>query len=270
VLTATSLVRRRAAIFFGMLLFSPIILLLLFTPPIAHADQGGYVVTAVDPNNMTAEQKAAMQNDSSGFNEISFWQLPLWIQISCISSLSIFTLISSLMVLPLVSRRFNKNENHNRVSVLSFISGNPGCTAPELARQIDINIGTVRYHIHKLCDEGRIVLVKMGKYSRLFVNKSAFDEREKLIASHLRSDASRSIISVIMENPGINNQKLSEKLCMEKSLVYRHVQKLLEDNIITYEWEGKSKLYYIDMDAKPALIELMPLHYQCPGLMKEK
>src|SRR5208337_4308320 len=107
-----------------------------------------------------------------------------------------------------------------------------------------MNIGTARYHIHRLQDEGRIVMARIGKYTRLFVNKSTYDDRDKLIAASLRNDTSRAIIGAIMETPGISNQMLSEKLAMEKSLVYRYVQKLLDDHIVTFEWEGKNKLYY--------------------------
>jgi predicted transcriptional regulator len=177
--------------------------------------------------------------------------------------------VTCLLFVPLVIRRFRKNESFNKGAVLTYITNNPGCTAPELARDQKMNIGTARYHVHRLQDEGKIILSRIGKYTRLFVNKSTYDDREKLIASCLRNDTCLGIVSAIMETPGINNQKLSEKLGMEKSLVYRHMQKLLDDNIVTFEWEGKNKLYYISMDSKETLIKLMPLHYQCPGLKKE-
>jgi predicted transcriptional regulator len=93
------------------------------------------------------------------------------------------------------------------------------------------------------------------------VNSHTYDDREKLIASYLRSDSSRLILSTLMESPGISNQGLSDKPGMEKSLVFRYMQKLLEDGIDTFEWEGKNKLYYIDQSAKEPLIRLMPRNY---------
>lgn len=230
---------------------------------------GGYIVTTVNVSNLTPQQRAELFNNSSSPTPVQFWQLPLWIQLSVLSSMSVVLAMSCLLFVPLVIRRFRRGESNNKDAILSYIAGNPGCTAPELARDNKMNIGTARYHIHRLQDEGRIVMARIGKYTRLFVNKSTYDDRDKLIAASLRNDTSRAIIGAIMETPGISNQMLSEKLAMEKSLVYRYVQKLLDDHIVTFEWEGKNKLYYISMDAKETLIKLMPLHYQCPGLKKE-
>jgi predicted transcriptional regulator len=129
-----------------------------------------------------------------------------------------------------------------------------------------MNIGTVRYYIHRLEDESRIVLRKFG---RIFVNSHTSDDREKLVASHIRNDTGRLILGILMETPGVSDQMLADKLGIEKSLAYRYIQSLLDDGIIMSEWEGKSKLYYIRQDAKEPLIKLMPLHYQCPGLLKE-
>ncbi len=225
-------------------------------------------MSGYDAENYTAGQPGAVVDDSGADSSVSFFQLPLWIQLYSLPMI-IFGLATSFFAAFFVVRRVRKNENDNKQAVLTYISGNPGCTAPELSRERDMNIGTVRYHIKKLEDEGRIVLAKIGKFSRLFVNRSTYDDREKLVASHLRNDTSKAIIQAIMESPGINNQKLSEKLGMEKSLVYRYVQKLLDDHILDFEWEGKSKQYYINTGSKETLIKLMPLHYQCPGLMKE-
>lgn len=238
-------------------------------PPSATVYPGGYIVmSGYDAENYTAGQPGAVIDDSGADSTVSFFQLPLWIQLYSLPMI-IFGLATSFFATISVVRRVRKNDNDNKQAVFTYISGNPGCTAPELSRDRSMNIGTVRYHIKKLEDEGRVVLAKIGKFSRIFVNRSTYDDHEKLIASHLRNDASKEIIQAIMDCPGINSQRLSEKLVIEKSLVYRYVQKLLDDGILTFEWEGKSKQYYIDINAKEALIKLMPLHYQCPGLMKE-
>jgi predicted transcriptional regulator len=236
-------------------------------PPGAEVYPGGYIVTHPQDNLTVEERAAAMNNSTAVYGGVSFFELPLWIQLYVLPGLLLGIVTSFLAVAFVV--RHKKSENQNKRGVLAYVSGNPGCTAPELARGKNMNIGTARYHIQRLQDEGRIVLAKIGKFSRIFVNSHTYDGREKRIASHLHGDTSRLIISALMEAPGISNQALSEKLGMEKSLVYRYMQKLLEDGIVTFEWEGKNKLYYIDTSAKEALIKLMPLHYQSPGLKKD-
>ena len=234
---------------------------------INETPDGELIVVPADMDNLTPEQRA--QIDTGGADgTVSFWQLPLWIQLYVLPGL-LLGAISSLALGAAIVVRHRRRENKNKQGVLAYVSGNPGCTAPELARDRRMNIGTARYHIQRLQDEGRIVLQKIGKYSRIFVNSHTYDDREKLIAAHLNSESSLLIIKTLMETPGLSNQKLSEELGMEKSLVYRYMQKLLDDRIVTFEWEGKNKLYYIDTGAKEVLIKLMPLHYQCPGLKKE-
>jgi predicted transcriptional regulator len=233
-------------------------------PPGSIVYEGGYVMIPGNASNYTAGPV-----DSGGADRsVGFLELPLWIQLYALPGM-LLGLLTTLLAVAFVVRRVRNNENDNKQAVFTFITGNPGCTAPELARGRNMNIGTARYHIQRLQDEGRIVLEKIGKYSRIFVNSHTYDDREKRIASHLHNDTSRAIISTLMETPGISNQMLSEKLGMEKSLAFRYMQKLLEDGIVTFEWEGKNKLYYIDISAKETLIKLMPLHYQCPGLKKE-
>jgi predicted transcriptional regulator len=233
-------------------------------PPGAEVHEGGYIVMPYDPNSTVA----GPVDNSGADGTVSFLELPLWIQLYALPGI-IAGVALSFIGAALVVRRARKNDNGNKREVLTYISDNLGCTAPELARGRGLNIGTVRYHIRRLQDESRIVLQKIGKYTRIYVNSHTYDDREKLIASHLRSDPSRLILGTLVQTPGISNQKLSEKLGMEKSLVYRYMQKLLDDDIVTFEWEGKNKLYYISQNAKEPLNKLMPLHYQCPGLMKE-
>jgi predicted transcriptional regulator len=257
------------------------LLLYLVTPHHSQDDDGGYVVTFPNASNDTAgglvvvsgynvsltPEQAALADTGGADGTVNFWELPLWIQLYALPGM-IVGLAVSLLAAAFVVRRARKNENENKREVYTYITDNPGCTAPELARGRGLNLGTARYHIHRLKDEGRIVLQKIGKYTRIFVNSHTYDEREKLIAAHLHSDNSCRIIGALMDAPGISNQRLAEKLGMEKSLVFRHVQRLMDDGIVTFEMEGKSRLYFISQDAKDPLIRLMPRHYQCPGLMK--
>ena len=249
-------------------------------PPGAQVYPGGYYSIPYDPGNHTGAGGGIEVTpgynvsfppegaDTSGADgTVSFFELPRWIQLYALPGI-LFAAVTSFFAAAAVVRH-RKRENKNRRGVLAYVSGNPGCTAPELARGKGMNIGTARYHIQRLQDEGRIVLERIGKYTRIFVNSHTYDDREKLIASHLHSDSSLLIIKTLMETPGLSNQMLAEKLGMEKSLVYRYMQKLLDGRIVAFEWEGKNKLYYIDTDAKEVLIKLMPLHYQCPGLLKD-
>ena len=112
-------------------------------------------------------------------------------------------------------------------------------------------MGTVRYHIQRLESEGKIVLKKIGKFTRLYRNSSTYDDREMVIASHVRNETSRQILEAILESPGMTNHSLSERFNLDKSTVYVHMQKLINDEIVVSQIDGKQKLYFIAEAAKP-------------------
>jgi predicted transcriptional regulator len=126
----------------------------------------------------------------------------------------------------------------------------------------------VRYHIQRLESEGKIILKKIGKFTRLYRNSSTYNDREMVIASHVRNATSRQLLEAILECPGMTNQRLSERFNIDKSTVYVHMQKLISDEIVVSEIDGKQKRYFIADTARPAVIKLLPLNYQCPGMLR--
>ena len=220
-----------------------------------------------DPN-LTPEQRSHI-DDSGADGTVSFWQLPLWIQVSCLWG-ALLTVACSLLVLPLAVRRIKSPfDNQNRQEVFNYIKDNPGCIGPDVSRATGMNKGTVRYHIQWLESEGKIVLKKIGKFMRLFKNSSTYDEREKLVAAHLHNDTSKAIIETLMDHPGSTNQEIADHIKVEKSLIYRYLQQLLKDGIASAEDDGRHKRYFITEAARPAVIKLLPRNYQCPGMIRE-
>jgi predicted transcriptional regulator len=238
----------------------------------------GYIITPGNPANYTPEERSllhmtdadlAAMNNSTGPVAVSFWQLPTWIQISFLSG-SLVALAGAITLFPLVVRKIRSPmDNENRKSVLNYIHDNPGCTAPEVSRDQGMNMGTVRYHIQRLELGGKIILKKIGKFSRIYRNASTYNGREMVIASHLRNETSRKLLQATFETPGMTNQALAERFNIDKSTVYVHMQKLLDDDIIFSEVEGKQKRYFVQESAKPVIIKFMPLNYQCPGMKWE-
>lgn len=124
------------------------------------ADSGITVISGYDANLSEGREYV----DTSGSDGlVSFFDLPLWIQLRYLPIALFGGLATFFGTLSVVRRR---KENLHKGDVLTFIKENPGCTAPEVSRGRNLNIGTVRYYIKKLEDEGRIVLAKIGKFSR--------------------------------------------------------------------------------------------------------
>jgi len=229
----------------GVLLF--VLFVFSFT---AHAEKGGYTVEPYTPQEELIDTTGA---DAT----ISFWELPLWIQIAYVSGI-ILASWGLFKVIPIVLARIkNLLENQNRQGILKYILNNPGCTIAEISDQQGINRGSVKYHIYTIEYEGKIILTKIGKFIRLFQKSGAFKDNEQKMAAHIKSETSRLILRTIFENPGITNQELTDKFHLDKSTIHWHIQRFRNDNIVVFKQEGKYKRYFINTDAKMILLRFI-------------
>ncbi len=197
--------------------------------------------------------------DSTGADAtITFWDLPLWIQVYYVSGL-LMALLVSLKIFPAVIsciKRFIKNQNRQNIS--KYIVDNPGTTKAEISSNLGINRGTVKYHVHKLESDSKIASMKVSKFTKLFKNSSELKNDEKIITSHIRGETSRILLWSILENPGITNQELAKTLRLDKSTVHWHANKFLADDMIRFEKEGRYLKYYVKDDVAVVMPVLYP------------
>ncbi|NOR59978.1 MAG: winged helix-turn-helix transcriptional regulator [Methanosarcinales archaeon] len=220
--------------------FLSLFIFLIFSTT-ALSDDGGYVVRPHVEDGMGV--------DSTGADAIiTFWDLPLWIQVYYVSGL-LMALLVSLKIFPAVIsciKRFVKNQNRQNIS--KYIVDNPGTTKAEISNNLGINRGTVKYHVHKLESDSKIASMKVSKFTKLFKNSSELKNDEKIITSHIRGETSRILLWNILENPGITNQELAKTLRLDKSTVHWHAHKFLADDMIRFEKEGRYLKYYVKDD----------------------
>lgn len=228
-----------------------LIFFLFFFSIAAHAQKGGYTEDSVPTQNGPIDTSGA---DAT----ISFWKLPLWIQIAYISGI-ILASLGLFKIIPVVLGRIkNLLENQNRQGIFKYILNNPGCTIAEISDKQEINRGSVKYHINKLKSEEKISFIKMGKFLRLFQNSGAFKVNEQKMAAHLKNEISRLLLWAILENPGITNQELTDKFHLDKSTIHWHIQQFRKDNIVLFEQEGKYKRYFVNADVEMTLLRFIP------------
>ena len=230
--------------------FLSLFIFLIFSTT-ALSDDGGYVVRPHADDGVDVDSTGA---DAT----ITFWDLPLWIQVYYISGLLVAFLVSFKIFPAIISciKRFIKNQNRQNIS--KYIIDNPGTTKAEISSNLGINRGTVKYHLHKLESDGRIASIKVGKFTKLFKNSSELKNDEKIITSHIRGETSRILLWSILENPGITNQELAKTLRMDKSTVHWHAHKFLADDMIRFEKEGRYLKYYVKDDVAVVMPVLYP------------
>jgi len=143
-----------------------------------------------------------------------------------------------------ISKR-NVLEHDTRQSVFSAISGNPGIDVPMLARTTGINENTLRYHLVKLVESGRITyLVKPGVI-RYFLNQGSYSPAKQVLIHYLWSDTPRNILLLLRSNPGSSRQQISDALGITGPSVTRHMEHLINDGIVENRSPGRSNHYYL-------------------------
>lgn len=228
---------KKFIIFFILLLLSTII-------SVAHA---GFSVETYSP--------PAGSFDASGTdNLVSFFDLPLWIQISWITG-CILGILGLITLWPFIlSRIQNVLKSENRLTLLQYIGNNPGCTITDLSNGTGINRGTVKYHLYMLLAQRKIVRRKSGRVSYLFTN-GGMQLEKKQIYGYIRNPAKRQILSEILTSPGISNKEIAKKLQLGRSTVHWHLQQLLDEKIVVGRWDGRNMNYVLLPDVEDILRE---------------
>jgi len=225
------------------ILLATIILFFFFTSPCYCKDY--VILTQPDPN---------LINDDSGADaNITFWDLPLSLQLITISSL---VLALGWKLAAILVARIKDDNNEKRLKILQFIERNPGITVNSVKRDLRLKRGTVRYHISVLKEAGKIILLKNGNYINLFSkdHKVLDNIYSREIEPYLQGITCKKICWLIYENPGITNKEISEELRLARSTISTHIQKLKEFGYLVTEPNGKFTRYFLDENFHPDMV----------------
>ncbi len=91
-------------------------------------------------------------------------------------------------------------KNQNRLSLFQYIVDHPGVTAADMAKDIGMNMGTIRYHLLILSLNHKIVLHRDdSKFLRYFKNSGAYTDSEKVLLSVIRRKPLQKIVNALIE-----------------------------------------------------------------------
>jgi len=192
-------------------------------------------------------------SDTLGADRIvSFFELPLWVQAAWIISvlLGIFGAIKyGALILEKVKITL---QNKNRAAILEYMANHPGCTITDLSKNTGINRGTVKYHLSVLLIERKIVRKNDGKLSYLFANAGPALEK-KQIYGYIMSHPKQEILTIILNEPGISNKEIAERLLLDQSTVYWHLRQFLDEKMVVSRWDGRNMKYSLSPDVEDIL-----------------
>lgn len=163
-------------------------------------------------------------------------------------------------VLGAVTRaRDRLEDNRNRRSLFQYIVDHPGVTAADMAKELGINMGTIRYHLFILSLNHKVVIHKdKGKFLRYFKNSGAYTDSEKALVSMMRRKPLQKIVHALIEKPRLSGPDLAKELDISDQAIYRHIAELQERDIIEkFQGNDRNIVYSIKGDRVEQIKRLM-------------
>jgi predicted transcriptional regulator len=176
---------------------------------------------------------------------LSFYELPLSLQIVYISGLLGVSIVFYKFLPLFLGRIKRKCTNPNRDKILSYIVVNPGNTIADIEKDLGLNRSSIRHHVRMLHLYDKISIVKKCKFTLLFENSDNYTGIEQKIAFAMRNSTRKSILTSIVQNPGITNQEITETFDIDKSTVHWHISDMYNEGLIDFDNDGKFKRYFL-------------------------
>ena len=188
------------------------------------------------------------------------WNVPLSILILefvCVSAPALFIPVQLLFSLSVWLRLGQKRlayrnvlENETRNAVYTCVRENPGIHISTLLQMLEMNIGTLRYHVGVLCRMGKVVAERNCTGMSYYANAGTSSDLEKKIAGFLDEHPKSRILSLILQHPGITRKDLASRLITSGPNVTWHMRSLVREGIVRSERDGRNVRYYLCPDVK--------------------
>jgi predicted transcriptional regulator len=128
--------------------------------------------------------------------------------------------------------------------IYDHIKNNPGSHLRKISRSMDIQMGTLRYHLDYLEKKEFITSRKEGNLKTYFTaGRLSVDDIN--ITPLLQQKRFRDIILMIIITPGITHGEIIEQLSMRPSTLSKYTKILEGRGIIHHEKNGREKHFYL-------------------------
>lgn len=150
--------------------------------------------------------------------------------------------------------KFIDGEN-NSEKILHYIRQNPSTHLRQIADNLNISLGAVRYHLVTLEKNEKIISEKNAFYKYYF-SIDTFPEHERKTLKVLHHETTREILLYLIENTNVHQNEIAEKLGITAASVNWHAKRLISLEIISMSKKGKFVTYQLSIQPKD-VIKLM-------------
>jgi predicted transcriptional regulator len=155
-----------------------------------------------------------------------------------------------LLVVPLyVKRKHDKVlENFVRGQIYGFVQANPGTHFNFIKRALNLNNGTLAYHLNVLEHDKLVSSQNDGIYRRFYPAESRIPPasgNNGINFTHVQLNATQDkIISAIENKPGLTQKELSKQLGKSTQVVNYNINAMAQLGLVKLERKGnKTKCY---------------------------
>jgi predicted transcriptional regulator len=137
-----------------------------------------------------------------------------------------------------------KHELKTRQKIYNYIQEHPGLHERELARQLEISLGTIDYHLYYLRKKELVITKSDGHYTQYYA-AGKIGEKDKKLFAILRQKAPRKIIIFLLLNHYSYHRNICEHIGLAPSTTSFHLNKLVDLEIINKMQTGRETIFSI-------------------------
>jgi predicted transcriptional regulator len=148
-------------------------------------------------------------------------------------------------------------DQRNRSLIYANIYANPGIHFNDLCRALEINRGTMFYHLAVLLSSGKIAGMDYAGKTVYFTNKSCFGDTERKLLLHLKNPARMSLLQNLHTHGPLRRGDLIDKTRLSTAATAWHLKFLSDEGIVQIKKAGREAYYSIHPEMAPCLSGLM-------------
>jgi len=152
------------------------------------------------------------------------------------------------LFVPLYTKLRKKDilEHETRGLIRGYIIANPGDHFNSIKKALDLNNGTLAYHLHVLEREEVIKSKRWGKFTRFYPSGMKIPENGSKY-----SEIQKLIIEKIRETQGVTQKEIASMIGVTKSTINYHVNRLVTDGVVEGRRLGiQIRYFYVDNNKK--------------------
>lgn len=139
-----------------------------------------------------------------------------------------------------------------RKRIYDVINESPGLHFREVQRRTNLAVGSLQYHLDYLQKHHILKTQAEGKFVRYYTVRGPqvnephdVNQQGQKTMAFLRHESTRKIILFLLKETKANNERIAGELQLSPSTISWHLDKLVENGIITRERQGRKTFFAI-------------------------